>query len=59
MTAPEKARFDRITEADGYKLIPANKTARTFCATYGTSKLRMSEAIHLKIGYDNINWGAA
>lgn len=58
MTAPEKAKFDRITETDGYKLIPANLTAKKFCATYGTNKLRMSEAMSLKIGYDNINWGA-
>lgn len=57
--APKKAKFDRITEADGYKLIPANKAAAKFCEVYGTSKLHMSEAMSLKIGYDNINWGAA
>ena len=56
--APKKAKFDRITEVDGYKLIPANKTAETFCKTYGTSKINMGEAIALKIGYEQINWGA-
>jgi hypothetical protein len=59
MTAPKKARFDRITESDGYKLVPANKTAEKFCAAYGTAKIRMSEAIAIGIGYDSINWGAA
>ena len=59
MTVPKKARFDRITENDGYKLVPANKTAEKFCAAYGTEKIRMSEAIAIGIGYDNINWGAA
>jgi len=58
MTAPKKAKFTKITEADGYKLVPANKTAAKFCDTYGISKIRMSEAISLKIGYDNIVWGA-
>ena len=56
--APKKAKFDRITEVDGYKLIPANKTAEKFCMEYGTNKIAMSEAISLKIGYDQINWGA-
>ena len=56
MTAPKKAKFTRIEEADGYKLIPANKTAEMFCKEYGTDKIRPSEAISLKIGYDNINW---
>lgn len=56
MTAPKKARFTRITEADGYKLIPANKTAETFCRVYGTAKLRISEAIGLQIAHDQINW---
>jgi len=59
MTAPKKAKFDRITESDGYKLVPANAAARKFCQTYGTSKIRMSEAMTLKIGYNSINWGAA
>lgn len=59
MTAPKKAKFDRITEADGYKLVPANATARKFCDTYGTAKIRISEALALKIGHDNINWGTA
>lgn len=59
MTAPKKARFDRITENDGYKLVPANKVAEKFCAAYGTAKIRMSEAIAIGIGYDSINWGAA
>jgi hypothetical protein len=54
--APKAAKFNRITEADGYKLVPANAAARKFCAEYGTDKLRMSEAIALKIS--NINWGA-
>jgi hypothetical protein len=58
MTAPKKARFNRTTEADGYKLIPANKTAEKFCAEYGTSKIRIAEAMSLKIGYDSINGGA-
>lgn len=56
MTAPKKAKFNRIVEADGYKFVPANKTAETFCEKYGTSKIRASEAISLKIGYDQINW---
>ena len=59
MNAPKKAKFDRVVENDGYKLVPANATARKFCQTYGISKIRMSEAMTLKIGYDNINWGAA
>lgn len=56
--APKKAKFYRITKEDGYKLVPANKTAEKFCKEYGTSEIRMSEAISLKIGYDQINWGA-
>lgn len=56
--APKKARFNRITKADGYKLVPANKTAEKFCNEYGISEIRMSEAISLKIGYDQINWCA-
>lgn len=56
--APKKAKFDRITKEDGYKLVPANKIAENFCKEYGTSEIRMSEAITLKIGYDQINWGA-
>lgn len=59
MTAPKKAMFDRITETDGYKLTPANATAKKFCEAYGTNKIRMTEAMSLKIGYDNINWGAS
>ena len=59
MTVPKKAKFNRIIEIDGYKLVPSNATARKFCQTYGTSKIRMSEAITLKIGYDSIKWGAA
>jgi phage antirepressor YoqD-like protein len=53
--APKAAKFDRITEADGYKLVPSNAAARKFCEEYGTDKLRISEAIALKIR--NINWG--
>jgi hypothetical protein len=56
MTAPKKAKFDRITEADGYKLIPANKTAEKFCAAYGTAEIRISEALTIGIRYENINW---
>lgn len=56
--APKKAKFTRITEADGYKFIPANKTAEKFCATYGTSKLRATEIMNLKVDPANINWGA-
>lgn len=56
MTTPKKARFAQIIEADGYKLIPANKTAATFCAAYGTTKLRISEAISLKIAPEQIEW---
>jgi len=59
MTVPKKSKFDRITENDGYKLVPANATARKFCQEYGSSKIRMSEAITLKIGYASINWGAS
>lgn len=55
---PKKAKFDRIAAADGYKLIPANKTAQTFCRGYGTSEIRISEAIEMKIGYEQINWGS-
>lgn len=58
MTIPKKARFTQITEADGYKLIPANKTAAAFCETYGTAKLRISEAISLRITPEQINWAA-
>ena len=56
-TAPKKARFNRITEADGYKFVPANKIAEKFCKEYGTDKIRTSEAMALNIGYDQINWG--
>lgn len=56
--APKKARFDRITKADGYKLVPSNKTAEKFCKEYGICEISMSEAITIKIGYDQINWGA-
>ena len=58
-TAPKKARFTRITEADGYKFVPANKTAEKFCATYGTSKLRTTEIMALHVDPANINWGPA
>ena len=58
MTAPKKARFAQIVEADGYKLVPANKTAATFCADYGTTKLRVTEAISLKIAPEQIIWNA-
>ena len=56
MTAPKKARFDQIVEADGYKFVPANKTAKAFCAAYGTDKMRPSEAITVGITADQINF---
>ena len=58
MMVPKKARFTKVTEADGYKLVPANKTASAFCKAYGTDKLRVSEAISLKIAPEQITWNA-
>ena len=59
MTAPKKAKFDRITEADGYKFVPVNAAAKKFCAEYGTDKLRVTEVIAVGISPEQINWGRA
>lgn len=56
INAPKKAKFNRVTEADGYKFVPANKTAEKFCIEYGTSSIRATEVIALNIAYENINW---
>jgi hypothetical protein len=54
--ATKAARFAKITEADGYKFVPANKAAEKFCVAYGCAKFTASEAMTL-IGYDQIEWG--